>query len=159
VELLMRLISHIVLHTAASYDFKRKQVVHLSRAAIGRYHREQNGWRAIGYHWYIEEDGRGVQGRPDDDIGAHVGGFNSHSLGLCVSGHGDFASWDGPQWAEALRKCAQWCGLYRVPVEHVIGHREAGEHGAPATSKTCPGLLIDMDRFRRELGERLSACG
>jgi len=155
----MRMITHIVLHTAASYDYKQREVVHLSRAAIDRYHREQNGWRAIGYHWYVSEDGYGEQGRPDPDVGAHVGGFNSHSLGLCVSGHGDFAAWNDAQWKEALRKCAQWCELYRVPVEHVIGHREAPLHGSPPVHKTCPGVLVDMDKFRAELAARLKASG
>lgn len=151
----MRNIEWIVLHTAASYDWTRKEVVHLQLEAIDRYHREHNGWRMIGYHWYVEEDGHGRRGREDLDIGAHVGGFNANSLGLCCSGHGDFAPWNQAQWDEALRKCAQWCGLYHVPSQHVIGHREAGAHGAPPVHKTCPGTMVDMDRFRRELAKRL----
>ena len=152
----VRLISHVVLHTAASYDWKRKEVVHLSRAAVDRYHREANGWRSLGYHWYVPQDGTGERGRDDGDIGAHVGGFNTGSLGLCWSGHGDFEPINAAQWAEALRKCAQWCGLYRIPVAHVIGHREAPEFGAPPVHKTCPGTLVDMDEFRRELAQRLA---
>lgn len=151
-----RNIDYIVLHTAASYDAKRKEVVHLSRDAIDAYHREHNGWRGIGYHWYVEEDGKGQRGRDDVEIGAHVGGFNFGSLGLCVSGHGDFAPWNVAQWSEAMRKCAQWCGLFRIPTEHVIGHRESDEHGAPPVHKTCPGTLVDMDKFRRELAARLA---
>jgi hypothetical protein len=152
----MRAIEHIVLHTAASYDAKRKEVVHLTRDAIDAYHREHNGWREIGYHWYVEEGGRGQRRRDDFEIGAHVGGFNFGSLGLCVSGHGDFAPWNNAQWYEVMRKCTQWCGLYRIPAERVIGHREADEHGAPKVNKTCPGTLVDMDEFRRELAARLA---
>ncbi len=153
----MRIITHIVLHTAASYDWKHKQVVHQTMQAVARYHMDHNGWRTIGYHWYVSEDGRGERGRDDGDIGAHVGGFNVASLGLCVSGHGDFAPWNAAQWAEAQRKCAQWCQLYHVPVEHVIGHRETPEHGGSPVHKTCPGVLVDLDQFRKELGERLAA--
>ena len=152
----MRVIEWIVLHTAAAYDYKARCVVYPTAAAIRRYHIDHNGWRELGYHWVVEEDGKGVRGRDDGVVGAHVGGFNSHSLGLCVSGHGDFAAWNDAQWCEALRKCAQWCGLYRVPAERVIGHREAVEHGAPPVNKTCPGVLIDLDRFRSELAERLA---
>lgn len=151
----MREIDCVVLHTAGSYDWKARAVVHQPWAAIDRYHREHNGWRMGGYHWYVEEDGHGVRGREDGDVGAHVGGFNSHSLGLCVSGHGDFAPWTAAQWEEALRKVRQWCLLYRVPVERVIGHREAPALGAPPVHKTCPGVKVDMDRFRRELAEQL----
>lgn len=151
-----RAIDWIVLHTAAAFDAKNKVVVHQSIQTITDYHISHNGWRTIGYHWYVEEDGVGKRGREDADIGAHVGGFNFGSLGICVSGHGDFAPWNDAQWKEALRKCAQWCGLYRVPVNHVIGHREAGDHGAPPVHKTCPGTLVDMDKFRRELATRLA---
>lgn len=154
-----RAIDAIVLHTAGAYDAKARCVVHQSRAVIDRYHREHNGWRMIGYHWYVPVDGVGEQGRNDDDVGAHVGGFNSNSLGLCCSGHGDFEPWAPAQWAEALRKCAQWCMLYRIPVDRVVGHRETPELGAPAVAKTCPGVLVDLDRFRSELRARLEGGG
>jgi hypothetical protein len=45
--------------------------------------------------------------------------------------------------------------MYRIPVANVIGHREADEHGAPAVHKTCPGVRVDLDRFRAELALRL----
>ena len=151
----MRAIDWIVLHTAGAYDYARKEVVYQSIDVINRYHIEHNGWQRIGYHWYVEQDGVGKRGRDDIDLGAHVGGFNQHSLGLCVAGHGDFAPWNQAQWDEALRKCAQWCGMYHLPAEHVIGHRETPQHGGPPVSKTCPGMLIDLNKFRAELALRL----
>lgn len=150
-----RLINAVVLHTAAAFDAHRKRVVHQTRDQIDRYHREHNGWRCIGYHWYIEEDGHGVQGRRDDEIGAHVGGLNLHTLGLCVSGHGDFEAWNPAQMREVLRKCAEWARLYSLPVDRFIGHREVERFGAPPAHKTCPGLMIDLDDFRARLDERL----
>ncbi len=150
-----RLINAIVLHTAASYYWKAKRVVHPSAADIDRYHREHNGWRMIGYHWYVEQDGHAVPGRRDDEVGAHVGGLNLHTLGLCVSGHGDFEAWNERQRREVLRKCAEWCQLYALPVDRVIGHREAERFGAPPVHKTCPGVLIDLDELRAELARRL----
>lgn len=155
----MRSISYIVLHTAASYDWKNRCVVHLPIAAIDRYHRDTNGWQKIGYHHYVEEDGTGKRGREDHEVGAHVGGFNLQSLGLCVSGHGDWSPWNQAQVDEVIRKCAQWCGMYRIPVANVIGHREADEHGAPKVSKTCPGMLVDLERIRALLAERLRTAG
>lgn len=155
----MRNIEWIVLHTAGAYDFKRKEVVHQSRATIDRYHRDHNGWAKIGYHHYVEEDGHGERGREDHETGAHVSGFNLNSLGLCVSGHGDFQPWNQAQIAEVLRKCAAWCGMYRVPVAHVIGHREAPEHGAPPVHKTCPGTLVDMNEIRAALAARMGSMG
>lgn len=155
----MRSIEWIVLHTAAAYDHKQREVVHQSVRTIDAYHREHNGWQKIGYHWYVEQDGVGQRGREDHEVGAHVGGFNVSSLGLCVSGHGDFEPWNDAQMAEVIRKCAAWCGLYRIPVAHVIGHREAPEHGAPPVAKTCPGRLVDLHLIRQQLAQRLAEMG
>lgn len=155
----MRLINFIVLHTCAAYDVKRKRVVHQSRNDIDAYHKAHNGWRSIGYHWFVEVDGKGVQGRPDDEVGAHAGGFNAYTLGLCVSGHGDHEAWNAKQLDEVIRKCAQWCRTHRLSSAQVIGHRETDEHGGPPVAKTCPGLLIDMDRVRDLLAERLETSG
>ncbi len=152
----MRSIDYICLHTAGAYDYKHKEVVHQPISVIDRYHRDHNGWAKIGYHWYVEQDGTGERGRQDHEVGAHVGGFNVHSLGLCVSGHGDFEPWNDAQVSEVIRKLAQWCGMYRVPVDHVIGHREAPDHGAPPVHKTCPGLLVDMGKIRETLRLRLA---
>ncbi len=151
----MRFINAIVLHTADAYDAVHHKVVHQPKSVIDAYHRLHNGWRCIGYHWYVEEDGYGSQGRNDDEIGAHVGGFNENSLGLCVSGAGDHEAWNPKQTAAMLRKVAEWMRTYHVPVERVVGHRETPGLGAPPVSKTCPGLLIDLDAVRAALTERL----
>jgi N-acetyl-anhydromuramyl-L-alanine amidase AmpD len=155
----VRPIDFIVLHTAAAYDYKNRVVVHQPMCVIDAYHREHNGWLKIGYHWYVEEDGLGQRGREDHEIGAHVGGFNLGSLGLCVSGHGDFQPWNDAQIDEVIRKCAAWCRTYRVPVENVIGHREAPAHGAPPVHKTCPGVLVELDDIRARLAKRLQESG
>lgn len=155
----MRTIDFVVLHTAGAYDFKRKEVVHQTIKQIHDYHVQHNGWIKVGYHWFVCEDGKGERGREDHEVGAHVASFNRQSLGLCVSGHGDFAPWNQAQTDEVLRKCAQWCRMYRIPVENVIGHREAPEHGAAPVAKTCPGTLVDLDRIRALLDERLRTSG
>lgn len=155
----MRSIEYVVVHTAGAYDFKRKEVVYQNARQIGNYHVQHNGWRAIGYHWVVCEDGTGERGREDNEVGAHTAGLNRESLGICVAGHGDFAPWTQAQTDEVLRKCAAWCGMYRIPVAHVIGHREAPDFGAAPVSKTCPGTLIDMDHVRSLLAERLRTAG
>ncbi len=150
-----RQIDWIVLHTAGAYDFRARRVVYQSTETIRQYHREHNDWRDIGYHWVIEEDGRLMPGRDESRVGAHVGGFNDHSIGICVTGHGDFAPFKPLQLAEVVRLCARKCEEYRLSGIRVIGHREAQDHGAPATAKTCPGILIDMNEIRRLVGDRL----
>jgi len=56
------------------------------------FHRDGRGWSGIGYNYFIEQDGRVFEGRSDldtDYIGAHVEGYNSRSIGLCLAGNYD----------------------------------------------------------------------
>lgn len=73
-------VKYLVVHcsaTPASRD--------IGAAEIRTMHRRQ-GWRDIGYHYVIRRDGRVEKGRPDNEPGAHVQGYNSVSLGICMVG-------------------------------------------------------------------------
>lgn len=69
-------------------------VVHCSatgpKADIGR--REITQWHlkrgfvTIGYHYVIRRDGTIENGRRESEIGAHVSGHNSNSIGVCMVG-------------------------------------------------------------------------
>lgn len=155
----MRQIDWLVIHTAGAYDWKRKRIVHQTYATIDAYHREHNGWRMCGYHRYIEEDGEIMQGRREDEVGSHAGGFNTHSLGICVSGHGDFEPFRPAQLRSLVMQLTRWCREHRLQAANCIGHRETDEHGGPPVSKTCPGVLVDMDEIRRLVRERLETSG
>jgi N-acetylmuramoyl-L-alanine amidase len=55
-------------------------------------HVEHKGWRDIGYHFYIEHDGRIREGRPINMSGAHTRGENSQAIGIAYVGgilHGE----------------------------------------------------------------------
>lgn len=154
----MRVIDSIVLHTAGAV--RKGRAVHQTAGTIRHYHqlaqdKGGKGWRDIGYHWYVEQDGTGQRGRDESTPGAHVKGFNTHSLGLCVSGHGDYERWNPEQINEVVRKCAEWCRTFNLSAAAVMGHHEADEHGAPAVYKSCPGKLIDLHAVRRMVGEDL----
>lgn len=152
----MRILEYIVLHTAGAYNPKTGKAVHQRMEDVDRYHREHNGWRKIGYHIFIEQDGAVRRGRDDIELGAHAVGFNEHSLGLCVSGHGDYLPWNDAQLKAVLVQCCNWIRKYpRIEVDNVIGHRETDEHGGPPVFKTCPGNLIDMNHIRELVRHRL----
>lgn len=153
----MRSIDWIVIHTAAAYDVRNKRVVYQSTETIRKYHRAHNEWKDIGYHYVIEEDGSVHVGRPESEVGAHVGGFNVHTLGICVTGHGDFAPFLPKQLASLVKLCAKLCSERGLSGIRVIGHREAPEHGALPTAKTCPGALVDMNEIRRLVADRMDA--
>jgi N-acetyl-anhydromuramyl-L-alanine amidase AmpD len=46
----------------------------------------QRGFFDVGYHYVIKRDGEVQKGRPDDQPGAHVSGYNGKSLGICMIG-------------------------------------------------------------------------
>ncbi|WP_294478642.1 N-acetylmuramoyl-L-alanine amidase [uncultured Bacteroides sp.] len=46
----------------------------------------QRGFTDIGYHFYITRNGELHHCRPVSEPGAHVRGFNRHSIGICYEG-------------------------------------------------------------------------
>ena len=65
----------------------------IGKYEIRKWHVEENGWLDIGYNFVIRRDGVLEYGRDLDkdgdyleEIGAHVRGYNTHSLGICLIG-------------------------------------------------------------------------
>lgn len=110
-----------------------------------------NGWRDIGYNFFVRKSGLVELGRPLDQIPAHIQGFNVHSIGVCFAGNGDVADFSLAQYDAGLPLLRALGERFALDWYRVIGHREAPAHGAPWTSKTCPGTKVDMDRFRARL--------
>lgn len=75
-----REITDIVIHCTAT-----KTSSDLTVDDIRRMHKRQ-GWSDIGYHYVVRLDGKIEQGRDVDLIGAHVSGFNAHSIGIVYVG-------------------------------------------------------------------------
>jgi len=141
----------IVIHTAAAaYN---KMPIDQSAETIKLYHEIHNGWSDIGYHYVIRMGGAIEVGRPQNEVGAHVLGLNDRSLGICLSGHGDISAPPPEQWASLLTLTQQMMSNYNIPVEKVIGHREASQYLPPHLEvyKTCPGTKCDMDKLRAQL--------
>jgi N-acetylmuramoyl-L-alanine amidase len=142
----------IVIHTAA-HAYKN-EVYDTSAMEINNWHL-QNGWKGIGYHYVIRFSGKLEKGREDNHTGAHTRGLNSSSIGICMSGHGDLKRWTNEQLQSVLKLVLDLMKMYNIPVENVIGHREASNiKGVPFVNKTCPGKLVDMDVFRELLKYR-----
>lgn len=77
----MRKIKYIVLHCSAN-----KAGSKITAKDIERDHIKNRGFRKIGYHYVIHEDGKIIPGRPLEEAGAHVAGNNSNSIGICYIG-------------------------------------------------------------------------
>jgi hypothetical protein len=68
-------VDEIVIHCAATApEWMRGQPLTAKRKEIDRWHREERGWRKIGYHHLIDRDGAILPGRAETEIGAGVEG-------------------------------------------------------------------------------------
>lgn len=47
---------------------------------------KQRGFACVGYHYVIRRNGTIERGRPVNTVGAHVEGYNSVSIGICMIG-------------------------------------------------------------------------
>lgn len=74
---------------------------------------------SIGYHYIIYRNGAIVTGRSEDEVGAHVHGYNQKSLGICLIGTDQFTA---AQWKN-LRELVQSLQS-RYPGAAVTGHRD-----------------------------------
>jgi N-acetyl-anhydromuramyl-L-alanine amidase AmpD len=71
---------YIVVHCSATTSDKDIGAHEIREWHLG------NGWSDIGYHYVIRRDGTVENGRQQSIAGAHVAGFNSVSVGVCLVG-------------------------------------------------------------------------
>ncbi|MDE7449444.1 MAG: N-acetylmuramoyl-L-alanine amidase [Paramuribaculum sp.] len=76
----MRQITEIIVHCTATPAGRPVSVTE-----IDRWHRAR-GFRSIGYHYVVGLDGTVMEGRPEQQTGAHCKGHNSRSIGVCYVG-------------------------------------------------------------------------
>jgi len=104
---------------------------------IRKWHVEGNGWTDIGYHFVIRRSGKVEIGRRVDEIGTHVQGHNTDSVGICLVGGLNNATFRPennftPQQWDALKKLLAGL-LKKYPRAKVLGHRDF-----PGVQKACP---------------------
>ena len=77
----MRQINKIIVHCSATREGQDIPI-----ETIKKWHIEGRGWSDIGYHFYIDINGKIQKGRDIAKIGAHCKGQNRNSIGLCYCG-------------------------------------------------------------------------
>jgi N-acetylmuramoyl-L-alanine amidase len=86
----MRHVTEIIVHCSAT----RPEWMGTAPTAdkvreIRRWHVSDRGWKDIGYHYLIDRNGTVATGRPVEQVGAHVQGHNTGTIGVClIGGHG-----------------------------------------------------------------------
>lgn len=126
---------YIVIHHSVSGDVNAQE--------IDRWHREK-GYHGIGYAYVIRTGGGIEAGRPEWAIGAHVQGYNTSSLGICLAGNLD-EHLPTPEQLTSLvwlvRSLKQ-----EYPGAQVVGHAEL-------RASLCPGKLFPWAEFKKRLQE------
>lgn len=112
-------------------------------------HIERFKWAGIGYNYFIEKNGDIFQGR-GMYVGAHAKNHNRDSIGIALAGNFDETLPTEKQIESLIDICLEFMIQYDIEPSRVIGHREI-----EGVEKTCPGLLFDMNKFRKLLIEKL----
>ena len=133
-----RILTKIAMHSSASPQNRGDDVM-----TIDKWHLEKWGkYSGCGYHFVVLEDGTIQKGRWIDYEGAHVYGFNKHTIGICRIGI-DYDT--TPEQMKSMLKLTKLLQKqYDIETIDVLGHNEF-----PDVHKTCPGM--DMGIFRKAL--------
>jgi N-acetyl-anhydromuramyl-L-alanine amidase AmpD len=130
-----RLLNAIVIHCSATPNFKDFNALGIDAMHKARGFKRDNQARrafnphleSIGYHFVIDINGKVETGRGIEEIGAHVQGSNSHSIGICLIGTSKFSD----------EQCSALKQLMLTLVSKISGHEVH-------TVASCMTTLKDM---------------
>lgn len=104
---------------------------------IDRWHKK-NGWTCIGYHFFVKKDGTIYRGRQENSVGAHAGGANSNSIGICFEGRYETEQMPNAQVEEGKELVAYLKNKYNI--SKVQKHSDV-------CSTSCPGKNFKFDEI------------
>lgn len=123
----MRQIDFVVFHCSDS-DLEEHDDIQV----IDEWHKKR-GWRGVGYHYFIKNEGLIQVGRKEEEIGAHVKGHNGNSLGICLSGKNNFSE---EQYESAAKLFLDICKRHNLGLIDMLKHNQLDPN------KTCPNFEL-----------------
>jgi N-acetyl-anhydromuramyl-L-alanine amidase AmpD len=139
----VRPLNEIIVHCAATRpDWMQGRPIGEKVEAIRRWHTDPkpkgNGWNNIGYHYVIDRDGAVATGRPLAQVGAHVMGRNTGTIGICLLG--GFGSNERDRFEQHFTT-AQDRALRKLIAELMKAHGKMAVTGHNQfAAKACPGF-------------------
>lgn len=97
----------------------------------------------VGYHYYIEKDGKLYQARKDNEEGAHTKGKNTSSIGICLAGNFDSTLPTEAQIKTLKELVAKKMKEHNIPISNLYPHRKFA-------IKTCYGNRL-TERWIQEI--------
>lgn len=129
-------ITDVVIHHSAAppkfdaYDF-------------AKWHTEQNGWPAIGYHYVIMPDGSIFKTNHHYTKSYQTGGHNTYTLGICLAGN--FEKYSPPS-----KQIAATVWLIKRLKKEIPSIDKINPHGH-YKGTSCPGKLMPMNEIRQRV--------
>lgn len=122
-------------HTDGAYTRTLQESLDETRF-IQDFHQNGRKWIDIAYHYLIDEQGRIIEGRPEDALGAHALNNNEGNIGVCLLGkyHAPGDHRPTPAQLDAVAALARYVVLRHGvdPLVEFKGHRDF-------RSTDCPG--------------------
>lgn len=117
------------------------------------------------YHAFVDQEGDLFQAQDFTTVSWHAAGHNTDSVGVCIQYRATGNSQPPPevQLKAAIDYIAHVNIHFGIPANQTFGHREllgTGYNladGKKVLRKECPGIKIDLDRFREDLDVRMRA--
>ncbi len=98
----------------------------------------QKGWEGLGYHYVIQKNGEIWKGRPEHYHGSHCVGYNTQSIGICMSGNFDLTLPTKEQINSLTNLLKDLQKKYNIPTENIVPHRKFA-------NKSCYGKKLSDD--------------
>jgi len=125
----------IIHHTAVSREKNNAQL-----EAVNNYHKKLGFPKSdlgyyCGYQYFIEPDGKRIQARENNDVGAHCSqqSMNYKSIGICLTGNFDEEEPTNKQIESLQKLIVRLMKKHGIPESNIYGHRYF------ASYKNCPG--------------------
>ncbi len=118
---------------------------------VGRGREGKDNFHDIGYHFLIAGDGRVVEGRRAEYLGAHAGGANEGNIGVAMMGDFNKHKPTNAQ-IESLTRLVTFLSVKYKKDPNAKGFLEAHQH---YTNTDCPGsnLLAMLGSLRRKIDQ------
>lgn len=98
----------------------------------------KNAWSGAGYHFLVRKNGLVYRLRPEDKVGAHAGGSNSDSIGVCFEGKYDEETMPAAQLKAGQELVAYLKEKYKIT--KVQRHSDV-------CKTSCPGKNFPFDEI------------
>lgn len=111
---------------------------------IAKTHYKQNGWNGIGYHYFIDFDGKIYNLRSEDERAPHTYGHNSDAVAICFNGNLSQVEPTKEQWESGLYLVRKLMNKYNLGKNNVMKHCDFN-------TTECCGKKFDKQKFKNEL--------